>query len=157
MRKSLGNKRNKIGDKDENEPDQIGEITRIFGNFRDGETRKFTVDGKEKTLIVGKIFDNDAFGYHKITVERPLRLNFQATEERVARLEEESGFKNVATSNKKNEKIRLEEIEAGKKRQEKIRELLRVFGNRYQEAQPKRSMKRWTTARAERSGLSKRA
>ena len=34
MRKSLGNKRNKIGDKDENEPDQIGEITRIFGNFR---------------------------------------------------------------------------------------------------------------------------
>jgi type I restriction enzyme M protein len=128
MRKSLGNKRNKIGDKDENEPDQIGEITRTFGDFRDGETRKFTVDGKEKTLVVSKIFDNADFGFNKITVERPLRLNFQVTEERIARLEEESGFKNHATSNKKNEKVRLEEIEAGKKRQEEIRDLLRAFG-----------------------------
>jgi type I restriction enzyme M protein len=135
MRKSLGNKRNKIGDKDENEPDQIGEITRIFGNFRDGETRNFTIDGKEKTLIVSKIFDNADFGYHKITVERPLRLNFQVTEERIARLEEESGFKNLATSNKKNEKARLEEIELGKKRQEEIRSLLRVFGETYREGQ----------------------
>jgi type I restriction enzyme M protein len=128
MRKSLGNKRNKIGDKDKNEPDQIGEITRIFGNFRDGETRKFTVDGKEKTLVVSKIFDNADFGYHKITVERPLRLNFQVTGERIARLEEESGFKNLATSNKKNEKARLAEIEVGKERQEQIRELLRSLG-----------------------------
>jgi type I restriction enzyme M protein len=136
MRKSLGNKRNKIGDKDENEPDQIDEITRIFGNFHDGETRNLTIDGKEKTLIVSKIFDNADFGYHKITVERPLRLNFQVTEERIARLEEESGFKTLATSNKKNEKARLEEIEAGKKRQEEIRELLRVFGNGHQKTQP---------------------
>ena len=118
MRKSLGNKRNKIGDKDENEPDQIGEITRIFGNFRDGETRNFTIDGKEKTLVVSKIFDNADFGFHKITVERPLRLNFQATEERIARLEEESGFKNLATSNKKNEKYGLKRLKPGKKRQE---------------------------------------
>jgi type I restriction enzyme M protein len=128
MRKSLGNKRNKIGDTDENEPDQIGEITRIFGNFHDGEMRKFTIDGKEKSLVVSKIFDNVDFGYHKITVERPLRLNFQATEERIARLEEESGFKNLATSNKRSEKARLEEIEAGRKRQESIRELLRSLG-----------------------------
>jgi type I restriction enzyme M protein len=136
MRKSLGNKRNKIGDKDENEPDQIGEITRIFGNFRDGETRNFAIDGKVKTLVVSKIFDNADFGFNKITVERPLRLNFQATEERIARLEEESGFKNLATSNKKSEKVRLEEIDLGKKRQEVIRGLLRVFANRYKETQP---------------------
>ena len=135
MRKSLGNKRNKIGDKDENEPDQIGEITRIFGNFRDGETRNFTIDGKEKTLVVSKIFDNADFGYHKITVERPLRLNFQARKERIARLEEESGFKNLATSNKKNEQVRLGEIELRKKGQEKICELLRVFGARYRGTQ----------------------
>lgn len=128
MRKSLGNKRNKIGDKDEGEPDQIGEITRIFGNFHDGETRNFKIDGQEKTLVVSKIFDNADFGFNKITVERPLRLNFQATEERFARLDEESGFKNLATSNKKNEKIRLEEIEVGKKRQEEIQVFLRAFG-----------------------------
>jgi type I restriction enzyme M protein len=56
-----------------------------------------------------------------------LRLNFQATEERIARLEEESAFKNLATSNKKNDKIRLQEIEAGKKRQDEIRDLLRAL------------------------------
>ena len=127
MRKSLGNKRNKIGGKDESEPDQISEITRIFGNFRDSETRSVTIDGQEKTLVVSKIFDNADFGFQKITVERPLRLNFQATDECIARLEEESGFKNLAASNKKNEKVRLQEIEAGKERQEEIRDLLRAF------------------------------
>jgi type I restriction enzyme M protein len=128
MRKSLGNKRNKIGDKDEGEPDQIGEITRIFGNFRDGETRQFTVDGREKTLVVSKVFDNADFGFHKITVERPLRLNFQASEERIKRLDDESGFRNLATSNKKSETARREEIAAGEKRQEAIREFLRALG-----------------------------
>ncbi len=84
MRKSLGNKRNKIGDVDEGEPDQIGDVTRIFGSFQDGETRTLAVNGGEKTLVVGKIFDNADFGFHKITVERPLRLNFQASAERIA-------------------------------------------------------------------------
>lgn len=128
MRKSLGNKRNKIGDRDEGEHDQIGEITRIFGNFQDGETRPFTVDGQEKTFIVSKVFDNADFGFRKITVERPLRLNFQATEERIARLDEQTSFRNLAASNKKNEAARRQEIEAGKERQETIRALLRAFG-----------------------------
>src|SRR4051794_30376218 len=107
MRKSLGNKRNKIGDRDEG--DQIGAITRLLGNFQDGETREFTIEGKQKTLVVSKVFDNDDFGFRKITVERPLRLNFQASAERIARLEEESGFRNLAGSSKKNEAARLEE------------------------------------------------
>ncbi len=129
MKKSLGNKRNKLGDPkdDEREPDQISEITRIFGNFRDGETRSFTIDGQKKTLVISKIFDNADFGFNKITVERPLRLNFQATPERIKRLEDENGFKNLATSNKKNEKVRLQEIEEGKERQEEIRILLHAF------------------------------
>ncbi|GBE18457.1 type I restriction enzyme EcoKI M protein [archaeon BMS3Abin16] len=55
MRKSLGNKRNYISD------DQIEEITRIYTGFSEGEHCK--------------IFDNDFFGYTKVTVERPLRLN----------------------------------------------------------------------------------
>lgn len=73
MKKSLGNKRNKIGDKDEGEPDQIGEIARIHGDFTDGETHEFGTNGDKKTLVVSRIFDNADFGYHKITVERPLR------------------------------------------------------------------------------------
>ncbi|MGH7596823.1 MAG: type I restriction-modification system subunit M [bacterium] len=128
MRKSLGNKRNKIGDRDENEPDQIGELTKIHGRFRDDETRRLAIDGQQKNIIVSKIFDNADFGFHKITVERPLRLNFQASAERIARIEDESGFKNLAISNKKNEKVRLQEIAEGKKRQEEIRTLLRTLG-----------------------------
>lgn len=133
MRKSLGNKRNKIGDADEGEPDQIGDLARIFGNFRDGETRSLAVNGGEKTLVVGKIFDNADFGFHKITVERPLRLNFQVGAERIARLENETAFRNLADSKKKNEAARLREIEAGKKRQEEIRDLLRAFAQAHGE------------------------
>lgn len=135
MPKSLGNKRNKLGDPADrtSEPDQIGDIARIFGSFEDNETRVFqeedpiTKQPVEKARIVSKVFDNGDFGFHKITVERPLRLNFQATAERIAKLETERGFVNLATSKKKNEKARLEEIEAGRQRQEEIRELLGRF------------------------------
>src|SRR3984893_6839679 len=127
MKKSLGNKRHKIGDPDVGERDDIGEITRIYGNFEDGETRALTIDDATKEFVVSKVFDNADFGFHKITVERPLRLNFQASAERIAGLEHESGFKSLASSNKKNEKARLEEIEAGKRRREEIRKFLADF------------------------------
>ena len=135
MPKSLGNKRNKLGDPSDrpSEPDQIGEVTRIFGSFKDGETRRFTEEDPitrqpvEKTRVVSKVFDTADFGFHKITVERPLRLNFQPTLERIARLETERGFVKLATSSKKNEKTRLAEIAEGKQRQAAIRKLLADF------------------------------
>jgi type I restriction enzyme M protein len=133
MKKSLGNKRNKIGDKDEGETDQIGEITRIFGDYRDGDTREFVVDGKKKALPVTKVFDNADFGFHKITVERPLRLNFQASAGRIARLEEETAFANFASSGKKNEAARREDIAVGKARQQVIRELLGTLAKQSKE------------------------
>jgi type I restriction enzyme M protein len=123
MKKSLGDP-----DDDPREPDQIGDIAHIHGNFQDGETRPFTRDGKAKTLVVSKIFDNRDFGFQKITVERPLRLNFQASAERIARLEGETAFMALVASSKKNDKARLLEIEEGKGRQEAIRSLLREFG-----------------------------
>lgn len=136
MEKSLGNKRRRIGDPSDKEkdPDHIGEITRIFGHFRDGETRTFTEEDPithqpaQRRRIVSKVFDNADFGYHKITVERPLRLNFQASAERLARLDDESGFRNLATSAKKDPAVRQQEIEAGQQRQQQVRELLRAFG-----------------------------
>lgn len=135
MPKSLGNKRNKLGDPAErqSEPDQIADITRLFGNFTDGETRTFSEEDPitklqvAKVRVVSKVFDNADFGFHKITVERPLRLNFQAIPERIARLETESGFASLASSVKKNEKARLDDIEAGKRRQNDIRQLLARF------------------------------
>jgi type I restriction enzyme M protein len=136
MEKSLGNKRRRIGDPSDKEkdPDHIGELTKIFGNFRDGQTRTFTEEDPvthqpiERQRVVSKIFDNEDFGYHKITIERPLRLNFQVSAERLTRLDDESGFKNLATSAKKDPAVRQKEIEAGQQRQEQIRELLRSFG-----------------------------
>ena len=139
MPKSLGNKRNKLGDPSDrpSEADQIGEVTRIFGNFDDGEVRSFTEDDPitkqpvEKARVVSKVFDNADFGFYKITVERPLRLNFQATPERMARLKTERGFVKLASSNKRNEKERLAEIAEGKQRQGTIRKLLEDFAGRH--------------------------
>jgi len=135
MEKSLGNKRRRIGDPSDKpkDPDHIAEITRIFAAFTDGEVRTFTFDDKQKESVVSKIFDNDDFGYHKITVERPLRLNFQATAERIALLEDQTSFRNLASSNKKNETIRQQEIEAGKIRQQEIRDLLVAFAKAHGE------------------------
>ncbi|HBM16991.1 MAG TPA: restriction endonuclease subunit M [Lentisphaeria bacterium] len=124
MRKSLGNKRNQIGDGDDNRPDQISEISKIYGNFKHDETRSFKLDGIEKQLIVSKIFDNSDFGYNKITVERPLRLNFQANADCISRLEEIRSFQKIAESDKKNETIRQQEIESGLKRQKVIKTML---------------------------------
>lgn len=135
MPKSLGNKRNKIGDPADrsSEPDQIGEITRLFGNFQAGETRAFaeedpiTKQPVDRVRVVSKVFDNADFGFHKITVELPLRLAVQATPERIARLDAESGFAKLATSNKKSAKAQLAEIEAGRRRQDEIKKLLAAF------------------------------
>ena len=52
-RKALGNKRNDIPES------AITEITQVYGDFRETE--------------ISKIFNNEDFGYTKITVERPLR------------------------------------------------------------------------------------
>jgi type I restriction enzyme M protein len=127
MSRSLGNKRNVIGDGVEVMPDQIAEITQIYGEFQPNATRRLQVEGAEKDVMVSKIFDNEDFGYWRITVERPLRLNFQASAERLARLETESMFVNLAVS-KKRGGAALEEIEAGKALQESIKTALRGLG-----------------------------
>jgi type I restriction enzyme M protein len=137
MEKSLGNKRRRIGDPDDHnhprDPGHIADITRVYENFSDGESRSFTLGGVEKELVVSKLFDNEDFGYHKITVERPLRLNFQTTTERIDRLEEQTAFKNIASSKKKNETIRQQEIKAGKARQQTILDLLAAFAEQHGE------------------------
>lgn len=104
MTRSLGNKRNEISE------DQIAKITEIYGDFKEDE--------------YCKIFDNGDFGYWRVTVERPLRLNFQASEDRIALLENETAFMNLSKSNKKGASG-IKEAEEGRKEQERIREILR--------------------------------
>jgi type I restriction enzyme M protein len=64
MRKSLGEKRKEISNP------QIDEITRLYGDFAEGEKVK--------------IFPNSAFGFLRITVERPLRLRWEVTDGTIA-------------------------------------------------------------------------
>ncbi len=73
MRKSLGSKRNELSGQD------IETIVKLYGNFQNNEN--------------SKIFDNEDFGYSTIIVERPLRLNFQASPERIRRLKDQPEFK----------------------------------------------------------------
>jgi len=130
MRKSLGNKRNFIGSTDEGQFKQIELITSFYGNYQHNETvplsviRKLENGEADKDVTVSKIFDNADFGYNKITVERPLRLNFQASDERVLRIGEQKAFVALAESSKKNKEVKEKEIEEGKKRQEAIKQLL---------------------------------
>ena len=85
MRKSLGDKRREIP------LDRAQDIVKIVADFEDGDTRTIDRDGKKDEVVVSKIFPTTHFGFRKITVERPLRLNFQASPERIARLEDERG------------------------------------------------------------------
>ena len=76
------------------------------------------------------MFANDDFGYRKITVERPLRLNFAANGERIARIEDQRAFQNLAKSRKRAGPARDAEVAEGQARQETIRSLLRSLVER---------------------------
>jgi len=106
MRKSLGDKRRKIS------KDQISEITGLYlENVKNGRVQ---------------IFRREEFGYRKITVERPLRLNFRTSKERIARLDEQKAFASLVVSKRKKDlKAKLKEEEEGKKFQEQIKRVLR--------------------------------
>lgn len=65
-------------------------------------------------------------GYRKVTVERPLRLNFQASAERIARLRSQAAFLALATSKKKG-KAGEEEIAEGVRKQEQILAVLNAM------------------------------
>jgi len=75
MRKSLGSKRQYLTE------EQIDELVRLYGRFE--ETPQ------------SKIFPVEAFGYRRITVERPLRLNFQTSPERIEKVLEEKAIEKL--------------------------------------------------------------
>ncbi len=104
MRKSLGDKRKELS------AEQIGEIVGLYEAFEESKR--------------SKIFPTEAFGFRKITVERPLQLNFAVTEERLARLEGDKGWQKLAASKKKDLKANAAEIEAGQEQQAAIRRAL---------------------------------
>jgi type I restriction enzyme M protein len=104
MRKSLGDKRREIT------PAQIEAIYEEYNQYEENEK--------------SKIFDSDDFGYRKVTIEQPLRLDFQISPERLVRLKESSLFVGLAQSKKKDQQAKLLEDDDGRKRQEQILSML---------------------------------
>ncbi|WP_267896654.1 HsdM family class I SAM-dependent methyltransferase [Salinibius halmophilus] len=74
MRKSLGSKRNYLTD------EEIRTITRNFGDFE-------VVESKDADkAFAAKIFNSYEFGYRRLTIERPLRLRTEMSDEAIATL-----------------------------------------------------------------------
>lgn len=100
MRKSLGSKRNLMGEED------IKLITRTFGEFEVVDATSLEELGLDKApeqksnrgrqsatakteapkTFASKIFNSTDFGYRRLTIERPLRLSTQVTDEAIATL-----------------------------------------------------------------------
>lgn len=119
MDKSLGNKRNELSN------DHIRELVRLYAEHDHDAESEVLMDGKPERRVCSKIFENREFGFLKITVERPLRLNFQASAERIAKLDEQSAFVNLASSKKrKDDAAYRAEVAAGQETQAAIKAAL---------------------------------
>jgi type I restriction enzyme M protein len=141
MKKSLGDKRKRLGDGTNGEteqrdgsPDQIAMITRLYGNF--GHEVRIAVNDigsnidtdrdPGETLCVSKVFDNQDFGYLKITVDRPLRLNFAVSNERLRRAQRSGALADLVVSRKrKNKTAAAAEVLAGRQAQAAVLKVLR--------------------------------
>ena len=118
LRRSLGDKRREIP------YDRKEDILRLLEDFEYGAKRQIDKDGEERDAVVSRVYPTTHFGFRKITVERPLRLDFQASAERIARLDDQRAFANLAVSRKRGD-AKVRDEEAGRERQEEIRALLR--------------------------------
>ncbi len=80
LRKNLGNKNCELS------PEHINEILQTYLSLS-------SIDKKEEQGIASKVFDNEDFGYYKVTIERPRRLKSQFSEERIATLRHDKSLK----------------------------------------------------------------
>ncbi|MDH1533225.1 type I restriction-modification system subunit M [Acinetobacter johnsonii] len=80
MRKSLGSKRNYLTDA------EIKTITQNYGAFEAVHTLTLDGESEQQKPFSSKIFNSFEFGYRRVTIERPLRLSTQLSDERIATL-----------------------------------------------------------------------
>ncbi|MEX1027506.1 MAG: class I SAM-dependent DNA methyltransferase [Candidatus Paceibacterota bacterium] len=133
--KSLGAKRRDIPDGVERSENYLPYILKAFEDFQEQTIeiassslapsgRGAGSEGSEPKKIRSKVSPTTAFGFRKVTVERPLRLNFEASPERIERIQSARAFQNLANSRKKDPKERQAEIEAGEATQASILDAL---------------------------------
>lgn len=77
LRKNLGNKNCEFA------PEHIHEILGVYAEMATVDAREINIENISGTLS-SRVFDNNDFGYYKVSIERPKRLKAQFTEERVA-------------------------------------------------------------------------
>ncbi|WP_336025314.1 class I SAM-dependent DNA methyltransferase [Acinetobacter pittii] len=80
MRKSLGSKRNYLTES------EIKTITQNYGAFEAVDTMTLDGESEQQKPFSSKIFNSYEFGYRRVTIERPLRLSAQLSDERIATL-----------------------------------------------------------------------
>ncbi len=80
MRKSLGSKRNYLTES------EIRTITQNYGAFEAVDTLTLDGESEQQKPFSSKIFNSYEFGYRRVTIERPLRLSAQLSDDRIATL-----------------------------------------------------------------------
>ena len=113
LQRSRGDKRREIS------PEDATAVVRLLHDFADTRDHAPNNDGDETKTAASRVLPATEFGYRKVTIERPLRLNFQATPERIARLESQKAFQNLAKPGRN--------AEAGRIQQRAILTMLRMF------------------------------
>lgn len=111
--KSLGKKQYEISD------DGIDLITQIYKEYKPYSI-EIEEDGKTKDLEISRVYDVEDFKYTKVTVERPLRLSYDITNEKILALKEHSKFIEIATTKKKDKTAAAADIAKGIAIQQKI-------------------------------------
>jgi type I restriction enzyme M protein len=124
--KSLGKKQYEVSD------NGISLITAIYKAFKN-HSIEIDEDGKKKNVDVSKIYDVEDFKYTKVIVDRPLRLAFEITDEKITALKEHSKFKEFATSKKKEKTAAEADIKKGRAIQEKILKAVETFNGKARE------------------------
>ena len=81
MRKSLGDKRREMDE------EHIAKVLEIYNSF-------------EEDTDVSKVYPTTFFGYRKVTVDRPLKINIHTSEERMSRLEDQKAFEKLDANEK---------------------------------------------------------
>lgn len=109
MRRSLGDKRKQISD------EQITEITRLYTDSLD-----LAAQGHSKV----KVFDTTDFGYQRITVERPLRLRFEVSEDTIVTFTESKAYRTLAVP-AKDARDPVEALHQAEQRQQAVLAVLR--------------------------------
>lgn len=109
MKQRMNGKENEIDKK------SLNKIIRYYKNF------------KENNNV--KIFNNEDFRFKQITINRPLKLNYQVANERLKKVIENDHFRGLAKSSNRNLEIKRRKEKEGREKQKKIKKALLSIGD----------------------------